>query len=234
MESLRPHRPYPVVPALRGAARGFTLIEMMVVLTIIIVITGVVLSSQSSFNKTLILANTAYDLALTIRSAETYGIASQVSEGITNAGYGLDFQAASDDTFTFFADSYPSPSASAPCHPSPDPSAPDAKPGNCAYDEGSDAIVSVYTLGNGVTFSDFCAYAAGGWECKNSNGGSLSTLDIVFVRPNAEPFMTANGNYSASTPVTQSCLALTSPQGGARYVSVSASGAINANAESCP
>ena len=52
---------------------GFTLVEMVVVLAIITVISGVVLSDQTSFNKTLVLANTAYDIALTVRSVETFG-----------------------------------------------------------------------------------------------------------------------------------------------------------------
>ena len=47
-------------------SKGFTLIELMVVLAIIVVITTVVLTSQSSFNKSLILANTSYDIALSL------------------------------------------------------------------------------------------------------------------------------------------------------------------------
>ena len=49
-------------------SKGFTLIELLIVLAIIATVTTIALSSQSNFNKTLILANTAYDIALTLRS----------------------------------------------------------------------------------------------------------------------------------------------------------------------
>ena len=81
----------------------------MVVLTIIVVITTVVVASQSSFNKTLILVNTAYDIALTLRSAETYGLGSRAFGGVVNAGYGLNFQSGTPQSFTLFADTYPAP-----------------------------------------------------------------------------------------------------------------------------
>ena len=46
---------------------GFTLIEMIIVIAIIGIITLVVIVSQGSFNKSLILSNAAYDLALALR-----------------------------------------------------------------------------------------------------------------------------------------------------------------------
>ena len=57
----------------------------MVVLAIVTSITAIVFTSQNSFNKTLILANTAYDIALTFRSAATYGLGGRTignSDGI--------------------------------------------------------------------------------------------------------------------------------------------------------
>lgn len=206
----------------------------MVVLTIIVVITVVVLASQSSFNKTLILANTAYDIALALRSAETYGLGSRASGTTLNAGYGLHFQSGTPASFTLFADTYPLPSTSSVCHPIADASAPNAQSGNCSYESGQGEKVTAYALGNGITVSDFCAYISGSWSCAYSRGGGLSSLDIVFARPNPNPFISVNGSYSASFPATSACLTVTSQQGGAHYVSVSASGQITANAVSCP
>lgn len=222
MEPLRPYR-------------GFTLIELLVVLAIITAITGIALSSQSGFNKSLIVANTAYDIALALRSAETYGLSSRVAEGtILDAGYGLHFDKSTPSSFVFFSDLHPISSEISPCHPSSGTSAPDAKPGDCAYQAEEGERVTTYTLGNGITVSDFCAYAGGAWSCATSGAGALSTLDIVFARPNPDPFISTNGTYSAASPVTSACLTITSPQGGARYVSIVASGSINANATSCP
>lgn len=212
-------------------SKGFTLIELMVVLAIIAVVMSIVLSSQSTFNKTLTLANTAYDIALTIRYAETYGLGSRAIGTITRAGYGVHFQNTSKNSFTLFADVYPAPSISSVCHPTADPSMPDARPGNCAYDSSRGEGITDYVLGNGITISKFCSYAIGNWSCSDDG---LTSLDIVFARPNANPFISVNGSYSASFPITAACLTISSPQGGLRFVSVASSGQITANTSSCP
>ena len=204
----------------------------MVVLAIILTITGVVFTNQSSFNKTIVLANTAYDIALSLRSAETYGLGSRVVGGVVNTGYGMHFDIANPKSFTLFADTFPTPSTSSICHPTTDSAAPDAQSGNCGYELNQDALVMNYVVGNGITISDFCAYTSSGWSC--AANGSLHTLDIVFSRPNPDPFMSANGAYSGAAPVTAACITVSSPLGGSRFVSVAASGEITANAASCP
>ncbi len=213
---------------------GFTLLEMLVVMTIITIITIIVITSQGSFNKTILLVNTAYDVALSIRSAETYGIGSRIAGASSNSGYGINITRGAPGSLVFFADSYPGPSASSVCHPASDPDAPDAKPGNCSYDQPYDQLISRYTLGNGVVVSDFCVQVAGAWSCSASHGSTVASLDIVFVRPNPTPFMSVNSSYSGAFPVTAACLALSSPQGGTRFVSISSAGEIRATAASCP
>ncbi|HUY05374.1 MAG TPA: type II secretion system protein [Candidatus Paceibacterota bacterium] len=216
----------------RKTFRGFTLIELLVVLAIITVISGIIFTSQSTFNKTLILANTAYDVALSLRSAETYGLGGHAMSAVPT-GYGLHFDKAAPGSFLLFADSNPAPSTSSVCHTITDPTALDAQPGDCAYKAGLDTLVTSYTLGNNITISDFCAYPSSGSKLCASLG-NLSTLDIVFARPNPDPLMSANGLYSSIAPVTSACLTITSPLGGSKYVSVEASGDIVANAAACP
>lgn len=207
----------------------------MVVMTIIVVITGIALTSNSSFNKTLIVSNAAYDVALTLRSAESYGLSSRAASGsVVNAGYGLNFKKTSPSSFTFFADTYPAASTASVCHPVSDASAPSALPGNCAYDATQGEKVITYAIGSGVTIADFCAFSGSSWSCANSNGNSLTSLDIVFARPNPDAFMSVNGAYSSSLPVTAACIKLTSPQGGTRAVSIISSGSISASATTCP
>ena len=212
--------------------RGFTLIELLVVFSIIVVVTTIAITSQSSFNRTVILANTAYDVALSLRSAQTFGLGSRAAGVTANAGYGIHFEAATPNSFTFFADTYPSPSTNSQCHPTADTSAPNAQPGNCSYDSAQGEQVTTYRMGNGITISNFCVDVLGSFEC--AQGGDLTVLDIVFARPNPDPFMSVNGVYEASYPISAACVTLTSPQGGARFVSVGASGEITANATSCP
>ncbi len=223
MESIRPH-----------SHRGFTLIELLVVFAIIMVITAIVFTSQGSFNKTLILTNTAYDVALTFRFAETYGIGSRAFGTLANTGYGLHFQSSTPSSFTLFVDTYPPVGIGSACHPSPtyDPTGPSAQSGDCVYEASQGEKVQDYALGNRITIGNFCARSNNIWSC-SSNGG-ISSLDVVFSRPNPTPFMSENGSYSALFPVTAACIALTSPQGGWKYVSIALSGQISINATSCP
>lgn len=211
--------------------RGFTLIELLVVLGIIGVVMSIVLTGQSTFNKTLILQNTAYDIALTLRDAQTYGLGSRAVGSAKNAGYGVHFAGAPASDFTLFVDTYPAPSEFS-CHPHHDASMPDAQPGDCVYEQGQNEKVLDYALGNGVVISDFCAYPAlGDPSCAVAHGGGLSSLDIVFARPNPDVFVRADGQAG----YVSACVTVSSPQAqdDTRYISVAASGQIIANAAPC-
>jgi prepilin-type N-terminal cleavage/methylation domain-containing protein len=196
--------------------KGFTLIELLVVFTIISVVASIVFTSQSSFNKTFILTNTAYDVALSLRESQTYGLGSRAVSSASNVGYGLHFDSNSPKSFTLFADVSPT----SVCNK------PDCQPGDGVYTHGADSLVRTYTIGNGITLDYFCAYTSA-WVCTN---GAVNSLDIVFARPNPTPNVHFNGTNTA----TDACLRLASSQGTFRYVKVSASGQINANAPACP
>jgi len=217
---------------------------MLVVAAIIIVITGVIFSGRSQFNNSILLSSTAYDIALTMRDAETYGLGTRAASGAASAGYGLDFTRAAPGTYTLFADTNPAPGGTNACHalPTNGASAPNAYPGDCVY-TAADTTVSNYTLGNGVTVSNFCAHTSVRWLCSTTcgatspcvAGSAQSQLDIVFLRPNATPFIALSGTYQASQSINQACLAISAPGNAtARYIYLSASGQIIANATSCP
>lgn len=210
---------------------GFTLVELLVVLAIIAVVMVVVLTSQSSFNGTLILQNAAYDIALTLRNAQTYGLGSRAVGVTANAGYGIHFQSVPADSFTFFADTSPAPSASN-CHGLPlgGSAAPDAQPGDCIYDQNQDQRVNSYTLGNGIIISDFCVYRDNGIGGKKKCASThpLTFLDVVFARPNPDVFI-----ETSLTGYTYACLTVASPQGTTRSVSIGTSGVITVSASPC-
>lgn len=231
MESFHPHRD--TVRKIKTFRAGFTLVELLVVFSIIAIISGVVFTSQSYFNKTLILANTAYDVALSIRSAEMYGLGGRAIS-MTPTGYGVHFDRATPNSFILFGDTYPAPSISSVCHTTLNSSSLDAQSGNCSYESGQDAMVLKYTLGNSIVITDFCALSSGNWSCAYARGGNLTTMDVVFARPNPEPLMSMNGMYSTLAPATAFCLELASPQGGARFVEVLPSGQITTSITSCP
>ena len=200
--------------------------ELLVVLAIIISIMGIVLTSQSSFNKTFLLANTAYDIALTLRFTESLGVGTLAAGTTANAGRGVHFDRATPNSFKLFADISP---PSATCTTA----TPDCKPGDKVYTDGQDQRTQTYTLGNGMTVSDFCARAeSGDWSCARSLNEALATLDIVFARPNPDAFIRANGDAGIS--YTSACIAVRSLEGALRYVTVAPSGSITANVSSCP
>ncbi len=226
MESFFHRRTYSVT-----ARSGFTLVEMLIVLAIIGVITTITLSSQSAFNKTLILTNTAYDIGLTIRSAQTYGIGGRAEGNTSNVGYGIDFDIGKPKSFILFADTSPGPTASN-CHglgSNTVATAPDAVAGDCVYKNG-DQKIKTYLIGNGVTIKNFCIKIDGTNKCARSNS-SVSPIDIVFSRPNADTFFAGGGSYK---PLASSvCIKLSSTQNTYRYIKVGQSGEIQVSATSC-
>lgn len=217
------------LPIHHRGSRGFTLVELLVVAAIILVITAVIFTGQGNFNNSVLLSSTTYDIALSFRDAETYGLGTRAQGGIANAGYGLDFQSGASHSYTFFADSDPPPGNSDACHPLPTngASAPNAYPGDCVYSQ-SDGTVSVYQLGNSIGVNKFCASSDNGasWTCSTDASNPLNQLDIVFLRPNATPFISENGDYDALSPPTNACLQIAAPGGASQYINVYQTGQI--------
>jgi prepilin-type N-terminal cleavage/methylation domain-containing protein len=86
----------------QAPARGFTIIEMLVVLAIITLLLGVVLSSQSIFNRTLLLTDTAYTVALSVRQTQSLGLSGRENSGLTNVGYGIHLASNGSNPITSF------------------------------------------------------------------------------------------------------------------------------------
>src|SRR6185312_4659547 len=96
--------------------KGFTLVELRVVVAIFLIITAITLGNQSRFSSDILITNLAYQIALSIREAQVYGIGSKgvadnSSSGINNfqAGYGIHIGASDDLTlkptsYNVFAD----------------------------------------------------------------------------------------------------------------------------------
>ena len=116
----------------RHTRGGFSLIELLVCIAIIMVISGVVLARYKSFNSTLLLRNLAYEIALSTREAQVLGISvkGSTSGSVTSftTAYGMHFTPGM--TYTLFADTN----------------------GNNQYDDGE--AVSAYTIGQNNQIKD--------------------------------------------------------------------------------
>ena len=93
--------------------RGFTLIELVITIAIFAAMTTYLLAKYGKFNQSLLLTNLAYDVALTIRTAQSFGL--NVKAVTTNAEYvtpsfdfpygaHFDSRSTKNKSFIFFAD----------------------------------------------------------------------------------------------------------------------------------
>jgi prepilin-type N-terminal cleavage/methylation domain-containing protein len=161
--------------------RGFSLIELLVVLGIFVIITSVVLARQNRFSSDIILTDLAYQVAVSIRQAQVYGIGVRGSGAAYDIGYGVHFATPVPMTsYTFFPDLNKNQQASA--------------------SELSAAGSSVYQIAKGK-ITDVCAYNTNTLQntCLSVSGNGISAFDVVYIRPNPAANITdSNGNNSYS------------------------------------
>lgn len=161
--------------------KAFTLIELMVTVSIFMVITTVVLYQNSKFNSSILLTNSAYEVALTIRQAQVFGVASRKvtigafgTEGATvggrtayQIGYGVYFDKANSKSFTLFADV------------------------NSDSNYDASEIITTSTFVRDIRISDVCFSINGGaYQCNTV--GTYDKATIIFRRPNPEPLVFKN------------------------------------------
>lgn len=168
----------------RNLNRGFTLVELLVTISIFVILTGVVLFNQSRFNSTILLKNLAYDTALTIRQAQTYGInIKEFNTGESGAQdqfvpYGVHFYKNANKSFILFADTeFSLDDPNKILHPYT------GVVGTCNPSEG---CVNRYSIKRGNYISDLCVEA-------NGSCSSVNTLDIIFRRPNPDAKIFGDG-----------------------------------------
>lgn len=209
------------------------MIEMLVVLFIIAIITTVVITGQSNYNKTLLLTDTTYGVALSAREAQSFGLASRKFGSVQNPGYGLHFSNAIPGSYTLFADTDAPPGAPPPANcPLGTPGTPEQKPGNCRYDT-TDGTVSTLAFSRGFTISKFCGKAGLTRYC-STDPVPLTTLDMVFTRPNTSTTISGLLNGTALTSFDCAEITISDPSRQATdSIRISSIGEISVN-QICP
>jgi prepilin-type N-terminal cleavage/methylation domain-containing protein len=88
------------------SSTGFTLIELMVTITIVVLVTGLVMVQYSSFNNSVLLTDQAYLTAFDIREAQTLAVSVRGQNGEFRVEYGLYFNksATANNKYLLFQD----------------------------------------------------------------------------------------------------------------------------------
>lgn len=187
--------------------RGFTLVEMVVVVGIIALISGLMLANNNRYGGVVILQNLAYDISLSIRQAQVYGIAVQRFNSTFNSSYGMHFQLGSGDsgsTYVLFADALSPENGLYDC-PQPGTS-------NCE-------LVQSSSIALGYSIAQLCMTPAAGVE-----NCSLTSLDIVFKRPEPDAYIRSRDTVSVGESAR---IIVRSPRGDTKSVSVQTNGQIS-------
>lgn len=176
--------------------KGFTLIELMVSVGIFALMTALLLFRADRFDGGIVLENLAYDIALSIREAQTYGLnvleAPVGTAGEFEVAYGAQFKVGTQ--YIFYADLNNSRSY-------------DIESGTGAEH------IRKYSLKRGATISNICIGAD-----ENTCTTNPAALDVLFLRPNPKALITGDSNYGQIT--------LTARDGSTRIVGVRKTGQI--------
>lgn len=147
----------------RSVSRGFTIAELTVVVGIIGVVTTIALANQASLSNNVLLSNLAYEMGLSLREAQTYGISVKAGDSTSGfrGAYGILFRSDEPLEYYLFHD----------------------RNDNKTVDEGDGEIVDTYKIENqrGNSITRLCFNI----PCDETR--DVEFMTIMFRRPNPEP-----------------------------------------------
>jgi prepilin-type N-terminal cleavage/methylation domain-containing protein len=87
-----------------ASQRGFTIVELLVTLGIVVLVTGIVMLRYSSFNSSVLLTSQAYLTAFDVREAQSLAISVRGNSNQFREEYGLYFNMADPNEYLLFQD----------------------------------------------------------------------------------------------------------------------------------
>lgn len=196
--------------------KGFTLTEIIVVVSIMSLLFTTVIYNYSTFNDNLAVSSAAQEMAVAIRQAQTFGLnvrESSVSSGRFDYAYGIYFDPQNNSgDYYVFVDRTDVPFGNGSSR-------------NYKYDAGSGCgsvsteCVERFTLRNGVTITGVCDLSS----CYNTK-----KLGVSFLRPNPDAliYFFNSDDVQYSGPVQTAKIQITSPKGKISYVTIENTGQV--------
>lgn len=163
---------------------GFTVLELLISLAIFAVMTALLLAKYGTFNQGVLLKNLAYDIALSIRNAQSYGLNVKSANRNTNdflLPYGVHFSTNQPIEYIFFVDL-------------------DHDYIYDAEDNDSNTIDEKLTktsITRGSSIKSLCVILN-----NESNCTVVNNLDIMFDRPNPNAIIRGNESIAGYAKIT--------------------------------
>lgn len=217
---------------------GFALLELLVAVTLFGIIAAMVLLAYSRIGEQLFITTLAYEVALSLRQAQSYGVSVREFRGggaeTFAAAYGLRFKSDSDKQFVLFADGKTG------GHRLQYDGEDDAS--GCLSVSGSECV-SIFLIERGNRILKFCGVLLldGGRdapdeqkqeECNAAStppsnpSAAISFLDVLFLRPNPDAIIRTDRSGSGER-YKAARVYLVSPRGERRVVEVVNTGQIS-------
>ena len=146
----------------RLSKRGITIIELIIIIALMAVLTATVVLRKRDFDNTTLLKNTAYELALSVREAQAYGVSVHRDASDIGGRYGMHISLSSPESTVLYADNNE----------------------NNVYDPGENRKINIFK--KPFSLKNICVTLTSGAEdCADANPTILG-LEILFIRPNPD------------------------------------------------
>jgi type II secretory pathway pseudopilin PulG len=192
------------------------MLELLTVIAIVGILTTMVLGNYNAFGGQIILRTLAYDMALSLREAQTYGVSVRRSEvSAFSSGYGIHYDTTQKNTYTLYTDAYvQSNSVSSVAGPG----------GGDGLFRDPREEVRVFRFQNGYGIKQICVTTTSETCYPAGIGAELHTLDILFKRPEPDAQIRLD---DTPAPIRNARIELVSPRGNTRSVLIEITGQIS-------
>jgi prepilin-type N-terminal cleavage/methylation domain-containing protein len=190
--------------------KGFTLVELIITVSISVMVMASVLFNYSKFNTDLALSSAAQEISIAIRQTQVYSLSVKertAGSGSFSNGYGIYFSPASPQTYIIFSDTN----------------------SDGRYNAGTDTVIETGILRNSIKIFAVCGVPFGGvLACPPAAG--MTSADITFIRPKTDANIRFDNGGAGLTGTYQSgMIVLSSPQGKYSTTTIENTGQIYVN-----